>query len=98
MWNELCDKIAKFAEVKKNSEALNYGAFRSVVLTNRQCVFERASQNERILVAVNADDQDYTAYFDIGCKSVVDLISGERKEFSKAVVLPGYSAYFWKTE
>ena len=34
VWNELTDEISRMAQAKKNSEALNYGAFRSVVLTN----------------------------------------------------------------
>ena len=40
-WNGLCDWISKMTEAKKHSEALNYGAFRSVLLTNKQCIFER---------------------------------------------------------
>ena len=62
--NELTAWIAKLAAAKKNSHALNYGAFRSLVLTNRQCIFEREADGERVLVAVNADDQPYTAHFD----------------------------------
>ena len=72
-WNELCDFIHALAEAKKDSEALNYGAFRSVVLTNKQCIFERKSDNERVLVAINADSERYTAHFDAGCGMAVDL-------------------------
>ena len=66
VWNELTDEISRMAQAKKNSEALNYGAFRSVVLTNKQCIFERKSENERVLVAINADGESYTAHFDAG--------------------------------
>lgn len=97
-WNELTDFISKLAEAKKHSEALNYGAFRSVVLTNRQCVFERKSENERVLVAVNADSSSYTAHFDAGCGMAVDLISGAEHDFGGGSELPPYSAYFWKCE
>ena len=38
-WNELTDFISKLAAIKKNSPALNYGDFRSVLLTNKQCIF-----------------------------------------------------------
>ena len=34
VYNDLSAFITKLAEAKKNSEALNYGSFRSVVLTN----------------------------------------------------------------
>lgn len=97
-WNELTEWIAKLAEVKKHSEALNYGAFRSVLLTNKQCIFERKTDNERVLVAINADEGDFTAHFDAGCGTAVDLISGEKHDFGGGSVLPGYSAFFWKME
>ena len=38
-WNDLSETISQLSEIKKNSEALNYGSFRSVLLTNRQCIF-----------------------------------------------------------
>ena len=97
-WNELCDFIHALAEAKKDSEALNYGAFRSVVLTNKQCIFERKSDNERVLVAINADSERYTAHFDAGCGMAVDLISGEKHDFGGGSELPPYSAFFWKME
>ena len=97
-WNELCDFIGRLAEAKKNSEALNYGSFRSVVLTNKQCIFERKSENERVLVAINADSESYTAHFDAGCGRASDLISGKEHDFGGGSELPPYSAYFWKME
>ena len=66
-WNELTDWIARLTAAKKNSNALNYGDFRSVVLTNKQCIFERKTDSERVLVAINADSEPYTAHFDAGC-------------------------------
>lgn len=98
VWNELTDWIAVLADVKKHSQALNYGAFRSVLLTNKQCIFERKTDNERVLVAINADEADFTAHFDAGCGTAVDLISGKEHDFGGGTVLPGYSAFFWKME
>ena len=97
-WNDLTEWIAKLAEAKKGSEALCYGDFRSVVLTNRQCIFERKSEHERVLVAINADSADYTAHFDAGCGQAVDLITGEMHDFGGGSLLPAYSAFFWKCE
>lgn len=96
--NGLTEWIAKLAEAKKHSNALNYGAFRSVVLTNRQCIFERVVDGERVLVAINAEEQPYTAHFDAGCGRAVDLITGQEHDFGGGSELPGYSAYFWKCE
>lgn len=98
VFGELAEFIAKLSEAKKNSEALNYGEFRSVVLTNKQCIFERKSEKERVLVAINADSESYTAHFDAGCGMAVDLISGEKFDFGGGSELPPYSAYFLKME
>ncbi len=97
-WNELTDWISKLAEAKKGSDALNYGEFRSVVLTNKQCIFERKTDQERVLVAINADSEAYTAHFDAGCGMAEDLITGEKHDFGGGSELPPYSAYFWKCE
>ena len=96
--NELTEWIAKLAGAKVSSEALNYGDFRSVLLTNKQCIFERKSENERVLVAINADEEAYHAHFDAGCGMAVDLITGEEHDFGGGSELPAYSAYFWKME
>ncbi len=97
-WNELTDFIARLAEAKKGSEALNYGGIRSVVLTNRQCIFERRSEHERVFVCINCDSNDYTAHFDAGCGKAVDLITGEDFDFGGGSFLPAYSAKFLKCE
>ena len=97
-WNELTDWIAKLAEAKKNSKALNYGGFRSVVLTNEQCIFERKCEDERVLVAINASGNPYTAHFDAGCGMAEDLITGQPHDFGGGSELPPYSAAFWKME
>lgn len=97
-WTELTEWISRLTAAKKSSEALNYGTFRSVVLTNKQCIFERKSENERVLVAINADSEPYTAHFDAGCGMAVDLITGKDHDFGGGSELPAYSAHFWKCE
>lgn len=98
VFNELSEWISRLAAAKKQSKALNYGDFRSVVLTNRQCIFERKTEGERVLVAINADDQPYTAHFDAGCGQAVDLITGKLHDFGGGSQLEPYSAAFWKME
>lgn len=97
-WNELTDYIAALAKAKRESEALNYGSYRKVLLTNRQIIFERKSGHERVLVAINADAADYTAHFDAGCGQAVDLITGKPHDFGGGSLLPAYSASYWKME
>jgi glycosidase len=94
--NELTDWISKLAEAKKSSKALQYGDFRSVVLTNGQCVFSREWEGEKVFVAVNAADCTFHAGFDAGAAEAVDLITGEKMSVAGGYDLPPYSAYFWR--
>ena len=97
-WNDLTTWISQLAQAKKGSRALCYGAYRNVVLTNRQIIFERACEGERVLVAINADASPYTAHFDAGCGRAEDLITGAPHDFGGGSELPPYSAFFWKCE
>ena len=69
-----------------------------MVLTNKQIIFERACDGERVLVAINAEGAPYAAHFDAGCGRAVDLITGEPHDFGGGSELPPYSAFFWKCE
>ena len=96
--NELTAWIARLAAARKSNPALCYGNYRNVVLTNRQIIFERCADGERVLVAVNADDAPYVAHFDAGCGMAVDLITGAPHDFGGGSELPPYSVAFWKME
>ena len=96
--NELTEFISRLAEAHKNSHALCHGTYRNVVLTNRQIIFERAADGERVLVAINADAAPYTAHFDAGCGTAVDLITGETHDFGGGSELAPYSVAYWKME
>lgn len=97
-WNDLCDWIEKLAQAKRGSKALCYGGYRNVVLTNKQIIFERKCDDERVLVAINADRESYVAHFDAGCGLAWDLITGEQHDFGGGSELAPYSAQFWKME
>lgn len=96
--NALTGWIARLAAARKGSRALCHGGYRNVLLTNRQIIFERAAEGERVLVAVNADSAPYTAHFDAGCGRAVDLITGALHDFGGGSQLPPYSAAYWKME
>ena len=97
-WNSLTDHIAKLAEAKKISRALNYGGLRSVVLTNQQCIFERNSGDQRVMVAINMDSNPFTAHFDAGCGQAVDLLTGKIHDFGGGSTLKPYSSAVWLME
>lgn len=100
-WNELTDHIASLASLWKKCPALQYGDFKSLVLTNNQCVFQRSlsqdsASKDRVLVALNISDQEYRAYFDAGAARAADLISGQEVSFEGGLVLPPFTGYILK--
>ncbi len=97
-WNDLTDYISRLAEVKKSSKALNFGSYRQVLLTNKQCILARETEGERIFVAINADENPYTAHFDAGCGQAEELLTGKVHDFGGGSELAPYSASFWKME
>ena len=93
VWNDLTTFISKLAVAKKSSNALNYGSFSSIVLTNEQCIFLRQYNDERVLVAINASEHPYFASFNIGTDTCTDLISGSEIKLNNGMELPGYSSF-----
>ena len=93
-WNELTDKISAMVKARKESHALNYGGFKSLVLTNRQCVYERESEQGRVMVAINADENPFTAHFDARAGRAKDLITGSEIDFGGGLELAPYTVYF----
>ena len=90
--------IAKLSDAKKNSNALNYGDLRIVVLTNKQCIFERNSGDQRVMVAINMDSNPYTAHFDAGCGQAKELLSGTIHDFGGGSTLQPFSSEIWLME
>ena len=95
---ELTKHIAKLAEIFKNSDALINGSFRSVVLQCPYCIFERRTDNERIMVAINAGDEPVTCHFDAGCGMAKELITGKDHDFGGGSTLAPYSSEIWLME
>ncbi len=77
---------------RRASRALQYGDYAEVLLTNRQYIFERRADGERVLCAFNADGAPYTAHFNANCGRAVELITGEAHDFGGGSELPPYSA------
>ncbi|MBR5115484.1 MAG: cyclomaltodextrinase [Lachnospiraceae bacterium] len=92
-WNALTDQIAAMVKAKKESHALNYGAFKDLVLQNKYCVLERESAEERIMIAVNMDDNEVVAHFDARAGRAHDLITGETVDFGGGLHIPAHTAY-----
>ncbi len=59
--NGLTELIREMISARRASDALCNGSYRSVVLTNHQLIFERRTDSDRMLIAINASDSEYTA-------------------------------------
>ncbi len=97
-WNELTDLIASLAKAKVSSDALNQGSYKNILIQPKQLIFERRTGKERVLVAVNADSNEFRAHFDAQCGRATDLITGELHDFGGGSLMEPYSVHFWKCE
>ena len=95
-WNEITSYIEKLSHIRKTEKALCYGDFRTVVLTNKQCVYERNACGERALVAINADENSFFAGFNVGCDKAYELISEAEVSIAGGIELPAYSVMIMK--
>ena len=93
MWTELTDTIAALCHGREGSKALSYGDFKSLLLTNRQCIFEREAEGDRVIVVINADENQFHADFDARAGRATDLITGKEIDFGGGLNIPGYTSY-----
>ena len=96
--NELTDWITALAGARTASPALCSGSYRNILVQPKQLIFERRCEDDRVLVAINADSQPYHAHFDAQAGMAVDIITGDAHDFGGGSELEPYSCHFWKTE
>lgn len=94
--NDLTEYIKKLIAIRQESDGLCNGSYRNVVLTNHQLVFERASEKERIMAAINASGDTYTAQHGDLNGSVTDLISGKELQLNDQLEMAPYSVQYLK--
>ena len=74
-WTDLTDWIAELAHVKRESEALTQGSYRELQVSPTTLVFERATEGDRVIVAVNAGAEPQTVHVGISASHLRDLLS-----------------------
>lgn len=94
--NELTEEIKKMIHVRTGSNALCHGSYRNVVLTNHQLTFERRTDDERMLVAINASDAPFTAHNGELGGTMTDLLTGNEIQMSGQLEMPPYSVQYLK--
>lgn len=94
--NELTEFIKKLIRVRQESDALCNGAYKNVVIQNHQLVFERCSEKERVIVAINAADYPYTANAGELNGTAADLLTGETVTMNGQLELKPYNVQYLK--
>lgn len=94
--NELTEFIKKLIRVRQESDALCNGAYKNVVIQNHQLVFERCSEKERVIVAINAADYPYTANAGELNGTAADLLTRETVTINGQLELKPYSVQYLK--
>lgn len=94
--NELTEFIKKLIRVRQESDALCNGAYKNVVIQNHQLVFERCSEKERVIVAINVADYPYTANAGELNGTAADLLTGETVTMNGQLELKPYSVQYLK--
>ena len=94
--NELTEFIKKLIRVRQESDALCNGAYKNVVIQNHQLIFERCSEKEQVIVAINAADYAYTANAGELNGTAADLLTGETVTMNGQLELKPYSVQYLK--
>lgn len=94
--NELTEFIQSLISLRQKSDALCNGTYQNVIIQNHQLIFERKTESERILVAVNASDQPYTAYHGDLNGTFTELTCKETIELNGSLTLEPYSVGYYK--
>lgn len=94
--NELTELITQLILIRQNSPALCDGSYKNIVIQNHQLIFERRTEAERVLVAVNASDSEYTANHGELQGNAMNLLTEKEIELNGQLILPPYSIQYLK--
>lgn len=94
--NDLTDLVTRLIFVRQNSSALCDGSYKNIVIQNHQLVFERRTETERVLVAVNASDSEYTVNHGDLQGDALDLLTEESVTLNGQLILSPYSIQYLK--
>lgn len=97
-YNSLTEFITRAIGAHKSSKALCYGSIAVLHQTNRQIVFEREFQGERVIVMINADENEYVAHYNANAGCGEDMLTGEQFDFGAGSHMPPYSVKYVKVK
>ena len=74
----LCTHLSKLAAIRSAFPALREGQFENVVIKNQQLVFRRATQDQRVYVALNLEPQEVHVEFPHQEPVLQDVLNGNQ--------------------
>ncbi len=90
-FNKLSEFVSTLSKIRINNKALAYGDFANLYISNHQYIFERRYENKRIIVMINASQNDYEVNYNFNIKEGTDLLTGSKVSLTNPVILPPYS-------
>ncbi len=94
--NEITEFLTRAIKVHREEKCLYHGDFEILHMTNKQLVFERACEGERVIVMINADEAEYIAHFNANAGCGTELLSGKAYDFGGGSMMPPYSVQYVK--
>ncbi len=96
--NKLTEYIKLLIRLRQQSDALCNGAYKNIVIQNHQLVFERRSEKERVIVAINAADYTYTAQHGDLNGNAQELLGGDKISLEGSLEMEPYSVMYLRFE
>ena len=94
--NDLTKYIKKLVEIRNKYKALQLGEYNERILTNKQFVFERVFENQKIIIALNLDENEYT--ISLNEQKAHSLIENISIDSLNNVILPPKSIQYYLIE
>ena len=94
--NDLTEYIKKLVEIRYKYKALQLGEYNERILTNKQFVFERVFENQKIIIALNLDENEYT--ISLNEQKAHSLIDNISIDSLNNVILPPKSIQYYLIE
>ena len=95
-FNSLAEFISRAAKIHRENKAFCYGSIEILHMTNKQLVFERSFEEQRIIVLINADENEYVAHYNANTGEGIELFTEQRFDFGAGSVMPPYSVQYVK--
>ncbi len=97
-YNDLTTHISDLIRIRKYCEALCFGDYQNMCVTNQQLLFKRSHLGEDVFIAINISDSDYTFHHGDLNQSLTNLVTKEIAVLSGELTLPPYSSLIFTTK